>query len=162
MKNIYIMLGVIIITACSYSVYSTGQTHLKTISIQTFDNNTVEHGLEEKVYNEISNHFIRDSRLNIVTQSPDCMLEGEILDYSNSIVRYTDEGAEEYEVKILFKITFEDLARNEILWQKQSLVISERYSATDPTSTYASEEQAQSAIILDLYEMMLRESLEQW
>jgi len=153
---------IFIVTSCSYSIYTTSYPYLKTISILSFPNKTIKYGLEEDLLNDISDRFIRDGRLKIVSILPDCQLKGEILDYSNKIYTYGNEVVDEYEVKILFKVIFTDLKKNNIIWQNSSLSLSERYSSSDETSEFKTEEEAQKEIFKDLYETILKNSLEEW
>ena len=162
MKISYILGILLVLGACSYSVYTSGFPHLKTISIRTFLNNTVEYDLEEEIQIELTNYFEKDGRLKIVTLSPDCQLEGEILDYSNKIFTYDAAGVEEYEVKILFKAIFIDLKKNEIIWKNDALVLSETYSSSEETSEFSTEEEAQKEIYKDLFETIMKNSLEEW
>ncbi len=162
MKQTIILVLVIFLGSCSYSVHSTSSPHLKTIAILPFSNSTTEYNLEEDLFNEISNLFINDGRLKIVTISPDCQLEGEILDYTDKIYTYDGSTIDEYQVKILFKIIFTDLKKNSILWQNNSLILSETYSETDDSSEFSSEEEAQKEIMKDLYETIIKNSLEEW
>ena len=148
--------------ACSYSVYTTGYPHLKTIAILPFENNTTEYNLEEVIFNSLTNYFENDGRLKIVSISPDCQLEGQILDYSNKILTYAGSNVDEYEVRILFSITFTDLKKNNIIWQNKALIISETYSSSDETSEFLTEEEAQNEIIKDMFDIIIKESLEEW
>ncbi len=162
MKKSYILVILVVLGACSYSVYTSGFPHLKTISIQTFLNNTVEYDLEEEIQIELTNYFEKDGKLKIVTLSPDCQLEGEILDYSNKIFTYDAAGVEEYELKILFKVIFTDLKKNEIIWKNDALVLSETYSSSEETSEFSTEEEAQKEIYKDLFETIMKNSMEEW
>ena len=148
--------------ACSYSVYTTGFPHLKTIAILPFENNTTEYNLEEVIFNNLTNYFESDGRLKIVSISPDCQLEGQILDYSNKILTYAGSDVDEYEVRVLFSITFTDLKKNNIIWQNKSLIVSETYSSSDETSEFSTEEEAQNEIIKDMFDIIIKESLEEW
>ena len=148
--------------ACSYSVYTTGFPHLKTIAILPFENNTTEYNLEEVIFNNLTNYFENDGRLKIVSISPDCQLEGQILDYSNKILTYAGSDVDEYEVRVLFSITFTDLKKNNIIWQNKALIISETYSSSDETSEFSTEEEAQNEIIKDMFDIIIKESLEEW
>ncbi len=149
-------------SACSYSVYSSGLPHLKTIAVNSFDNYSTEYELEEKIYISLSEKFSNDGRLNLVTISPDCILEGEILDYSNEILGYAGSNVDEYKVQILFNIEFTDLIKNKIIWQNRSLLLSETYSATDHNINYKTEAAAVNKILDDLFDMIIRNSLEEW
>jgi len=157
-----ILILVFFLGACSYSVHSNSQPHLKTITILPFANITTEYNLEEDLLNELSNLFINDGRLQIVSISPDCQLEGEILDYTDKIYTYDGSTIDAYQVKILFKIIFSDLKKNNILWQNNSLILSETYSETDESSEFSSEAEAQNEIMKDLYDTIIKNSLEEW
>ncbi|MCD4796708.1 MAG: hypothetical protein K8R49_06010 [Candidatus Cloacimonetes bacterium] len=162
MKYFVIIVVVLVISSCSYSVYSSGYPHLKTIMIQPFINNSTNYELDEIVFNSLSDYFNNDGRLKIVGLSPDCQLEGEILDYSNNIITYEGADVDEYEVRILFKVVFSDLKKNNVIWQNNTIALSETYSSVSTTSNYSTEEEAQKKIIKDLFDMILRESLEEW
>ena len=161
-KIIVLLIITLFLTGCSYSVYSTGYPHLKTIAIQQFQNTTTEYQLENELFLDISEKFEQDGRLSIVTIAPDCQLEGRILDYSDKIYSYNTEGIEEYQVKILFNVIFTDLVKNEVIYQDDSLVLASEYSAADPTAEFTSEEEARYEIYSNLFDLILKETLEQW
>ena len=161
-KLIVLVIVVVIISGCSYSVYSTGYPHLKTISVTSFENNTTEYQIENELFLDMSERFDQDGRLRIVTVSPDCRLEGKILDYSNKIYSYNADGIEQYQVKILFNITFTDLKFNEVIYKDDAVVLQEEYSSADDDAEFKTEEEARAEIYKDLFDRILRESLEQW
>ena len=158
------MIGLIliVITGCSYSVYSSGYPHLKTIHIDGFENRTVEYELEEEINNSIADKFDSDGRLRLVDISPDCQLSGEILDYNNKIYGYTESNIEEYEVKILFKISLLDLTNNEVILKTDSLILREEYSSDELFSDFQTEEEAREEIYNDLFDYIIKNSLEKW
>ncbi|OQX71940.1 MAG: hypothetical protein B6D62_00620 [Candidatus Cloacimonas sp. 4484_275] len=158
-KKMLIIIFVLLLS-CSYSVYTNSYPYLKTIKIATFSNNTTEYELEENLLLKLTDLFEKDGRLKIVDLNPDCKLEGEILDYSNKIYSYGNENVDEYEVKILFKIIFTDLKKNKILYQNNSLVLSETYSGSNELSEFKTEEEAQNKIYQDLFDTIMKESLE--
>jgi len=162
MKKIILMLIIATIVGCSYSVYSSGYPHLKTIALPYFENATTEYELEESLQQNFVALFQKDGRLDIATLSPDCILEGKILDYSNKILTYDDTNVEGYQVKILFSITFTDMKKNEIIYQNPSLMLKETYSETDDSIEIKNEVDAQKEIFNDLFEEILSKSLEEW
>lgn len=162
MKNVILISLFMMILSCSYSVYSSGLPHLKTINVSAFKNNSTEYNLEEKIFINLNEKFSADGRLSLVNVSPDCILDGEILDYSNEIRTFAGATVDQYQVRILFKITFTDLVRNKVIWQNNSLLLSEIYSSQDSNILYKSEEEAQNKIITDLFETILKNSLEEW
>lgn len=150
-------------TGCSYSVYSSGYPHLKTITINIFTNQTTQYNLEQDLLLDLSNRFIQDGRLQIVGLSPDCQLEGEIMDYTNKIWRYSETGVEEYEVRILFKVIFTDLVKNEVIYRNDTLSLREVYASTaENEEDFNTEEAAQSEIFRKLFEAIIRVSLDEW
>ncbi|MCD4817568.1 MAG: hypothetical protein K8S23_02625 [Candidatus Cloacimonetes bacterium] len=143
-------------------MHSSAYPHLKTILIEEFKNSTVQYGLEEEFSNKLTDYFNADGRLKVVNINSDSILSGEILDYENKIFSYDENGIEEYKVSILFKITFSDLKRNEVIWQKDNLVLNETWSASGEFTEFKSEEETQQQIIQDLFDQILKNSLEQW
>ncbi len=161
MKKIIIATILMVILGCTYSVYSSGMPHLKKIKITEFENKTKEYELEAKLLDSLSDNFIQDGRLRLADLSPDCLLTGEIIDYSNKLTTYGSSGVDEYEVRILFSVEFTDLVKNEVIWKSSNLVLSQVYS-NDETTQIQSEEDAIEEIQDQLFERILRESLEEW
>ena len=162
MRNVIIIIILIVLSACTYSVYSSGFPHLKTITINSFQNKTTQYNLEEDVFTKLSEKFSSDGRLSIVTMSPDCIIDGEILDYSNEILSFAGSTVDEYKVQIFFSITFTDLQKNEVIWKDNSLLLTETYSASNPNITLKTETAAQQKVIEDLFEAIVKNSLEEW
>lgn len=162
MKKSLFLLFIAVLCSCTYSVYSTGYPHLKSIIIIPFENKTTQYNLEENIHNSLSSNFESDGRLKIVGISPDCQLEGEILDYSNKILSYAGSNVEEYEVRILFKVSFTDLKKNNIILKNDALQLSETYSSSEEISEFKTEEETQEKIINDLFDYIIKESLEEW
>ena len=162
MKFKIIMLTVLLISGCSYSVYTTGYPHLKTIHVLPIENQTSNYDLRDMVFNFLVDNYESDGRLKLVGLSPDCHLECHILDYANKIVSYSGSSIDEYEVRVLFDVTFTDLKKNQVIWQNSSLMQSERYSLSDENSLYKSEEDAQEEIINKLFDTIMKNTLEEW
>ena len=162
MKFKIIMFIVLLIAGCSYSVYTTGYPHLKTIQILAVENQTSNYDLRDLVFNSLVDNYESDGRLKLVGLSPDCQLECSILDYSNKIVSYSGSSIDEYEVRVLFEVTFTDLKKNLVIWQNGSLMKSERYSLSDENSIFKSEEDAQGEIMSKLFDTIMKNTLEEW
>ncbi len=162
MKLIKMLLFVLLITGCSYSVYTTGYPHLKTVLIFPVENQTSNYNLRDMVFNSLVNAYESDGRLKLVGLSPDCQIECTIMDYSNKIATYSGSSVDEYEVRILFDVVFTDLKKNQVIWKNSSLVLSERYSLSDENSQFASEEDAQEEITNKLFDTIMKNTLEEW
>ncbi len=161
MKKIIPTIILTLLLGCTYSVYSSGMPHLKTISIKDFENLTEEYQLDTNLTDALSEDFIQDGRLRIVDIAPDCILQGKILDYSNKLATYGSDGVDEYEVRIMYSLTFTDLVKNEVIWKINNLVFSQLYS-NDENSDIKTEDEAIEKIEQDLFDRIMRESLEDW
>lgn len=162
MKFKIIMFVCLLILSCSYSVYTTGYPHLKTIQVLPVENRTSNYDLRDMIFNFLVDSYESDGRLKLVGMSPDCQLECSILDYSNKIVAYSGSTIDEYEVRILFDLIFTDLKKNQVIWQNGSLLHSERYSLSDENSLFKSEEEAQEEITSKLFDTIMKNTLEEW
>ncbi len=162
MKIKLIMFIVIVLAGCSYSVYTTGYPHLKTIQLLPIENQTDNYELRDLVFNSLIEKYESDGRLKFVGMSPDSQLECSILDYSNKIVSYSGSTIGEYEVRVLFSILFTDLKKNQVIWESSSLMVSERYSTADENSQFGTELEAQEEIVVKLFESIMKNTLEEW
>lgn len=156
------LLLAVLLSGCSYSVYSNSLPHLKTVMITSFENESDEFELEEDLWNYLNSEFTSDGRLRVVTLSPDCRVEGVIMDYSRKIDTYDESGIEEYNVKILFRVVFTDLTTEEVIWEKDSLILTEAYSEADDTAEYQTEAEARDAIYEKFFDEIMKNTLEQW
>ncbi len=161
----------IITIGCSYSVYTSGFSHLKSINVFVFENTTTEYELEEVLDGVLIDKFQNEARLKLVNVDADCEIAGKILDYSKKILEYSGGNVDEYEVRILLDVTFTDLLNNEIIWQKKSLILSEKYSNSDFNEDEnnetmeliaKTETEAQNRIFKALFEQIIKNSLEEW
>jgi hypothetical protein len=165
-KKIIVLIGIFFILAgCSYSVHSTAYPNLKKILIQPFENKTAEYYLGDDLLTFLSNSFRDDGRLRPVTVAPDCQLEGTILDFSETVFSYDQSNnVQEFQVKILFSVTLTDLQKNQVIYENKSLLISENYAPNpgEGTSTYRTKQAAEQQIYSDLFQDILKNSLESW
>ncbi|MDP8203811.1 MAG: LPS assembly lipoprotein LptE [Candidatus Tenebribacter mawsonii] len=162
MKFKIIMFMTMLLLGCSYSVYTTGYPHLKTIQILPVENLTDNYEMRDLVFSSLIEKYESDGRLKFVGMSPDCQMECSILDYSNKIVSYSGSTVDEYEVRVLFDLLFTDLKENKIIWENASLVVSERYSLADENSQFGTELEAQEEIVVKLFELIMKNTLEEW
>jgi hypothetical protein len=165
-KKFIVYLGIIFLLAgCSYSVYSNAYPYLKTILIHPFPNKTVEYALADDLLNSLNSKFQQDARLRPVSLSPDCQLEGSILDFQEKVFSYDENNSvEEYQVQILFSITLTDLVKNQVIYENKSLLITERYAAREGVTTtrFKSKQEAEQEIFQRLFDEILKHSLESW
>src|SRR5712691_3574090 len=88
-------LGIVLLLAgaaggCAYTVRSALPSHLKTLAIPVFVNNTVEFGLADDITQALVDGFLADRHLRIVQErDADAVLRGTISAYKNQVFGYT-------------------------------------------------------------------------
>jgi hypothetical protein len=169
MRNFILFIAVALaLSACAYSLFINTYPHLKTIRIATFVNRSTQYGVEQDLDESLNADFQKGNLLKIVQNDPDCLLEGEILDYSNKIYSYdANNQVKEYEVKILFKVKLTDLVKNVVIYQEDQLIMSKTYhnpnAGTESDSTQPQkEEDARAEIYKDLYDRLVKNTFQAW
>lgn len=149
---------------CSYSVYSNAYPHLKRVQLIAFDNKSSEFSLGEIVVNSLSEQIKDDGRLRMVTQQPDCQLEGSILSFTEKIHSYNAANSvQDYMVSVSFNITFTDLVKNTVIYENKSLMVSEIYAVSEEsTSRFKTKDEAIQEICSKLFKTIMQNSLESW
>ncbi len=163
-KIIGYFISLILLAGCSYSVYTSEYPHLKTIHVYPFENKTTEFVLAQDLQNSLVNAFMKDGRLKINTQSPDSDLKGSILDYQKKIYSYDTSGnIQEYQIQVLFSLEFNDLKYNQNLYQNKTLLLTKIYNVSDINTTMPkSEVEAMEKIYTDLFDLIIKNTLESW
>lgn len=115
-------------TACGYSFRSPVPAHLETVYVATFENETQEFDLTQRITEAIINEFVGESRLRIApdAESADLVVRGTILDYEEEALQY-DPGVAvnpdvfSRRVLLTIDIALEDRVREETLWENAAL-----------------------------------------
>lgn len=162
----FILFGVLFMTlmGCSYSVYSNAYPHLKNIRVMAFENNSTEFELADKALESVTRLFRNDGRLRLVTQNPDCQLEGSIISWTENIYSYDSaNNVQDYQIRVVFSISFVDLINNETIFENKNLSISETYAvSSESTSKNKSKEEALDEVFASLFKAVIQNSLETW
>ncbi len=163
-KYIYMGLLCAVLFSCSYSVYSNAYPHLKKIAVRAFDNSTTEFDLGDKVLNGLSERFQNDGRLKLVTQQPDCTLEGALLRLDEDIYSFdSGNNVQDYMLRLTCSYTFTDLTTNQVIHENKNLVLTEAYAVSDgSTAKSQTKEEAISELISQLFKDIVQNSLEAW
>lgn len=163
-RIIYLMMVLMALSGCSYSVYSNVYPHLKKIRVMPFENQSAEFGISEKVYNQLSVAFRNDGRLKVVNQQPDCLLEGGVISFEERVYSYdAANNVQDYQLRLTLAISFTDLIRNEVIYENKSLTLMEAYAvSTESTAKSKSKEEAIDELINSLFKTVVQNSLEKW
>ena len=157
------MILLLLLMRCSYYSFSgsTLPSHIKTVAIPLFEDQTSEFGVKEKLTDALINEFTRDNTLKISsTNKADSILRGKIINVMDRAETYNaQEQVKSYRVYITVEVEFEDLRKRRILW-KERLNQWGSYSLT----TAGSEERQESIdqAIQKLAEDILNKSVSGW
>ncbi len=129
MKRIVLLglwLGLLLVSGCGYTLVGQGSLpdHIKTIAIPTFENETLEKGLEEVITQAVIDEYVRGGKLRLVAEAQaDAVLWGVIRSFNDDdVVTYNERNdPESYKLTIEIDIEIKDLVKDAILWKTEGL-----------------------------------------
>jgi len=161
----FIVVSIIMLFGCSYSLRTNQYPYLKTIRILPVENRTTESNIDLEVSEYLSDNFQKDGRLLQVTESPDVLLECALTFYEEII--YSSDSAnniEEYQVKMNFSVKMTDLINDIVLYENKRLALSKRYATNDAITSadYNNRDDAETGIYEELFTKIIQNTLEDW
>ena len=150
---------------CGYTVRSALPSHLKTLAIPVFVNNTVEFGLADDITQALVAGFLADRHLRIVQErDADAVLRGTVAAYKNRVFGYTStERATEYEVVLTVQVSFRDMIKNRDVWKEDALTLRTTYTVvpvgTEPAKT---EADGRRDVIQKLTDQIVSRTVQGW
>ena len=111
---------------CGYTLVGQGSLpeHIKTIAIPTFENNTVEEGVEEIVTQAVIDEYVRGGKVRLVSEDEaDAILWGTIQSYDpdEAITYNEDNDVSSYRLTVEVNVVLKDLVKDEVLWETEGL-----------------------------------------
>lgn len=105
----------------AYSFSSSGASHIATIAIPLFQDQTSEFGIKEKLTDEVVKEFTRDNTLRITDRRrADSLLEGTIIVVDDRAGAFTsDEKVQDIKIFITVRVKYEDLKKRKIIWEEE-------------------------------------------
>lgn len=110
----------LVLAGCShYSFSSAVKTHISSIAIPVLVNETLEFGAEQGVTDALIKEFTDDNALRVVREDEaDSILRGAVVLYERPVISYDASGnPKEYKVRVVARLSYEDLTRNEVVWE---------------------------------------------
>jgi outer membrane lipopolysaccharide assembly protein LptE/RlpB len=160
-----LLAGAVLQAGCGYTVSSVLPTHIKTIAIPTFANNTVENGLAGDVTESLINGFLADKRLRLERErDADSILRGTILAYRNRVYAYTSqEVATQYEILLVAQVAFRDVQKNKDLWKEDELTVRTTYNVVAVGSEPAKTEvDGRKDVIQKMTDLIVSRTVQGW
>ena len=163
-SNIKVSIFFILLVFSSCGYYSfTGAlpSHIKTVAVPLFENNTSYPNVREDLTNMIVDEFIADNSLTITDESnADIIISGVINSISQRAASVTGgETVEEYHIYVSVKVKCEDIKNNKALWEKS---FNEYGSMDAGTADDAEREAAILAAMEKITENILNNTLGYW
>ena len=149
---------------CShYGFSSSVKTHISTIAVPVLLNETLEYGVEQGVTNAIVAEFTENNALRVVREGEaDSILRGAVVLYERPVISYDAAGEpKEYKVRVVAKLSYEDLTKNEIVWEEE-IEGWAVYSDTGAGGYEATEEEARVYAFVKLAQDVLSKTVQGW
>jgi outer membrane lipopolysaccharide assembly protein LptE/RlpB len=126
----------LLFAGCGYRLVGSSSlpSHIKTIAIPTFDNDTNEPGIEDVLTQALRTVFLRGGKVKLVGKdSADALLSGKILWYNDDeVIEFNEQNnPSKYRLTITLDITLEDRTTGKVLWQDQQLQGTSDFSGGD-------------------------------
>ncbi len=141
-----------------YTFNPRGKASFESISVQRFDNQTVEYGLSDRITDEIIDAFIADGTFKILPESAaEAILVGTLTRYDRKPNTYDqNDQVTQYRVEMDFLITMKNPADGSDIWSERMNPIGV-YDLNDET-----EEDGQQKAIVLLIENIINKSTKSW
>lgn len=128
--------------------------NVRTVKINAFANKTVLYGLEDKLFQKISDSLQEDGRLIPASENADARLIGDIIRYELIPLSFDANGiVEEYKLWIEADLRFIETATGRIICEETSIPIDVRFNppgSSQPGAVIETEQDAQDRAIGEL------------
>jgi len=160
-KTLLLLPFITAILGCSfYSFSSSGASHIKTVAIPIFQDETAEFGIKEKITDAIVEKFTRDNTLQVTgRRRADSIINGKILTVKDEAGAFTtDESVKEIQVFLTVSAQFEDLKKRKLVWQGEI----SQWGTFNPDSVAQSRDTAIDEAIDKIATDILNKSVSGW
>ena len=113
----------LLLAGCGYTVHGTLPSHIKTIAVPIFKNQTRQPGVESVVTRAVVEAFSTNGRLRVVgTRDADAILDGEITSYSIASIAFDkDANVRLSRLVVTVNLRMRDVKRNTTLFQQSQV-----------------------------------------
>lgn len=115
----------LVLLACGvYSFSGSGlPSHIKTVAVPLFGNQTAEYGIKEKLTDEIIDRLVADGRIKVASkEDADSLIRGVVVDYKRQAYTFDkSENVQEYIVRIYVDVSYEDVKKRKVIWREERM-----------------------------------------
>jgi len=164
---VFVLGAALLVAGCGYSTSpALLPTHLKTIAIPVFENETSEYTLEQEITDAVIQRFVQDNHLKVVDERvANAEIKGVIKSYRNAVfgISAGDQRAQEYRVAITVSVVFKDLVKNREIWRDDDLERTANYYVTPvPGDTARTELDGRKQAITKIADEIISRSVQGW
>lgn len=137
---------------CGYGLSPKLATHIKSVAVPTFKNETLEYGLEEEITQAVIDKFTEDNNLRVVSEDrADSVVYGVIKAYKRRVAGFSaQEIANEYEIAIIIDVAVRDRVKSKELWKEEALARTTNYFVDQVESEREGRQEAVKQIAEDI------------
>lgn len=153
----------VIISGCGYTTKAYFlPSSIRTVYVDNFQNRTDQPNLENELRPKLIAAFQDDGNLKVTSQDEaDAVLEGEVVGYSRSGLRYAnDEAVQEYRLSIVVNFKFKDYANQKVIVKADNFSGDTSFYLTGSLAN--SEINARSDALDDLAHRILNKIITLW
>lgn len=163
MRRPILAAALVLLTGCAYTFNPSLPGHIKTLQIPVVENETLEVELAEELTSALTDRFISDNNLNVVSRDGDAILEGTIVGYENRVFGFNaQQQAQEYIVLMQVKMTLRDRVKNKELWSEDNVRGVASYFVGGSGQTVSTEPEAQQLAIKQIVDFAISRTVEGW
>ena len=116
----------LLVCGCGYTLVGQGSLprHIETIAIPTFDNTTLEQGVEDVMTQAMIDVFVRGGKMQLVMEnSADALLIATIRSYNaDEAIEFNDQNDPlKYRLTVTIDVKLRDLTSENTIWQAEQL-----------------------------------------
>lgn len=143
-----------------YSFSGATASHIKTVAIAIFQDQTSEFGVKEALTDAVIEEFTRDNTLKISDRrNADSVVEGAIIRIQDRAGAFTStEIVEDIKIFITVKVKYEDLKKRKTVWQEEIT----QWGTFDPDSGPDSRNEGINEAIQKIANEILNKSVSGW
>jgi hypothetical protein len=152
---------VFILSGCfSYSFRGALPSHIKSVAVPLFDDNTAYPGVREDLTNKVVDGFIADNTLRVVSESEADIVVSGIISSITQKARIVTSGEEvqEFQMFVNVQAKCEDIRANKVLWEKSF----SQFGILPASSTQDERDAAVQEALEKISEDILNSTLASW
>lgn len=151
--GVLVLLALVALGGCGYSLRGTLPSHLQSIAIPVFKNRTQQPAVENFLTRAVVEAFATNGRLRVVpTERADSVLEGEVTGYEVQAIAFDAQAnVRQFRLVVTMDLRFTDLRQKQVLFDRKGLQERANFAIPGTVSqTIALEETALRTAAVDV------------